>query len=37
VLTTHTARELSGADVLIKDFSEMVAGKDSFEQIVSSL
>jgi beta-phosphoglucomutase len=37
VLTTHTASELSGADVLIKDFSEMVVEEDSFEQIVSTL
>ena len=37
VLTTHTAAELSGADVLIKDFSEMVRGENSFEQITASI
>jgi beta-phosphoglucomutase family hydrolase len=37
VLTTHTAAELSGADVLIKDFSEMVRGENSFEQIIASI
>jgi beta-phosphoglucomutase len=37
VLTTHTAGELSGADVLIKDFSEMVVEENSFEQMTASL
>ena len=37
VLTTHTAGELSGADVLIKDFSEMVVEENSFEQMTAAL
>jgi beta-phosphoglucomutase family hydrolase len=37
VLTTHKAEELSGADILIKDFSELVAEENSFEQVTSGL
>jgi beta-phosphoglucomutase len=37
VLTTHTAGELSGADVLIKDFTEMVVKENSFEHITASI
>jgi beta-phosphoglucomutase len=37
VLTTHKAEELSGADILIKDFSELAAKENSFEQVTSGL
>jgi beta-phosphoglucomutase family hydrolase len=37
VLTTHQAEELSGADILIKDFSELVVEENSFEQVTSGL
>ncbi|HJW16247.1 MAG TPA: HAD family phosphatase [Flavisolibacter sp.] len=37
VLTTHTAGELSGADVLIKDFTEMVIEENSFEHITAAI
>jgi len=37
VLTTHKAEELSGADILIKDFSELVMKENSFENVTSCL
>jgi beta-phosphoglucomutase family hydrolase len=37
VLTTHKAEELSGADILIKDFSELLVEENSFEQVTSGL
>lgn len=37
VLTTHSAAELSGADALITDYTELMKEKSSFEQIVQAL
>ena len=37
VLTTHNATELSGADLVIKDFTELVKTEDSFARLTSAL
>jgi len=37
VLTTHKAGELSGADVLINDFTELLVEENSFEKVTDSL
>ncbi|MGN6399577.1 MAG: HAD family hydrolase [Flavisolibacter sp.] len=37
VLTTHSAAELSGADALIKDYTELTEENDSFEEMTKAL
>ena len=37
VLTTHSAAELSGADALIKDYTELTEENESFEEMTKAL
>lgn len=37
VLTTHNAAELEGADVLIRDYTELLNGTDKFREIIGAL